>query len=43
MREEEVTAMSRNIEVTILHWQYSPGETFLRNLQETKRLKYMLI
>jgi len=32
MREEEVAATSRNIQVTILQWQWSPAETFLRNL-----------
>jgi len=31
-REEEVATRSRNIQVTILHWQWSPAETFLRNL-----------
>jgi len=32
MREEEVAAKSRNIQVTILQWQWSPADTFLRNL-----------
>jgi len=32
MREEEVAAESRNIQVTILQWQWSPAETFLRNV-----------
>jgi len=32
MREEEVAAKSRNIQVTILQWQWSPAETFLRNV-----------
>jgi len=30
--EEEVARKSRNIQVTILQWQWSPAETFLRNL-----------
>jgi len=31
MREKEVAAKStRNIQVTILQWQWSPAETFLR-------------
>ena len=42
MREEEVTAKSRNIEVTILQWKWSPAETFLRNLQEDRKSKNML-
>jgi len=32
MREEEVAAKSRNIQVTILQWKWRPVETFLRNL-----------
>jgi len=32
VREEEVATKSRNTEVTILQWQWSPAETFLRNL-----------
>ena len=32
MREEQVAAKSRNIQVTILQWQWSPADTFLRNL-----------
>ena len=32
MRKEGVAARSRNIQVTILQWQRSPAETFLRNL-----------
>jgi len=32
MGEEEVVAKTRNIQVTILQWQGSLGETFLRNL-----------
>ena len=32
MREEEVVAKPRNIQVTILQWHLSPAETFLRNL-----------
>jgi len=32
MREEEVAAKSRNIQVTILQWQWSPAETFLQNV-----------
>ena len=32
IREEEVAAKSRNIQVAILQWQWSPAETFLRNL-----------
>ena len=32
MREEEFAAKSGNIQVTILHWQWSPAETFLPNL-----------
>jgi len=32
MREEGVAAKSRNIQVTILQWQWSPADTFLRNL-----------
>jgi len=32
MREEEVAAKSRNIQVSILQWQWSPGEIFVRNL-----------
>jgi len=31
MSEEEVAAKSRNVQVTILQWQWSPVETFLRN------------
>ena len=30
MREEEVAAKSRDIQVTILQWHWSPAETFLR-------------
>ena len=30
--EEEVAAKSSNIQVTILQRQWSPAETFLRNL-----------
>jgi len=43
MREKEVLAKSRNIEVTILQWQWSPAETFLRNLQEDRKSKNMLL
>jgi len=32
MREEEVETKSRNIQVTILQWQWRPAETFLQNL-----------
>jgi len=32
MREEEAATKSRNVQVTILQWQRSPAETFLRNL-----------
>jgi len=42
MRQEEVPAKSRNIQVTILQWQWSPAETFLRNLQEDRKSKNML-
>jgi len=40
--KEEVAAKSRNIQVTILQWQWSPAETFLRNLQEDRKSKNML-
>jgi len=42
MREEEVADMSRNIQVAILQWHWSPAETFLRNLQEDGKSKNML-
>jgi len=32
MSEEQVAVKSRNVQVTILQWQWSPAETFLRNL-----------
>jgi len=32
MREEEVAAKSRSIQVTISQWQWRPVETSLRNL-----------
>ena len=32
MKEKEVAAKSRNIQVTILQWQWSPAQVFLRNL-----------
>jgi len=32
MREEEVAAKSRNIQMTILQWQWSPAEIFLWTL-----------
>jgi len=32
MREEDVPAKSRNIQVTILQWQWGPAQVFLRNL-----------
>jgi len=32
MREEEVATKSRNIQVTVSQRQWSPAETFLRNL-----------
>ena len=32
MREEEVAAKSRNIQVTILQWQWSAAKILLRNL-----------
>ena len=42
MREEEVAANSRNIQVTILQCQWSPADTFLRSLQEDRKSKNML-
>jgi len=32
MRKEQVAAKWRNIQVTILQWQLSPAQVFLRNL-----------
>jgi len=43
MREEDVAAKSRNIRVTILQWQWNSAETFLRNLQEGRMSKKMLL
>ena len=43
MREEEIAATSRNIQVSVLQWQWSPAETFLRNLQEDRKSKNMLL
>jgi len=43
LREEEVAAKSRNINVTILQWQLSPAATFLRNqLKEGRKSKMLL-
>jgi len=42
MREKEVANKSRNIQVTILQWQWSPAETFIRNLWEDRKSKNML-
>ena len=39
---EEVAAKTRNIQMTILQWQLSPAETFLRNLQADRKSKAML-
>jgi len=36
MREEEVADKSRNIQVTVLQWQRSPAETFLRTCKRTE-------
>jgi len=43
MKEEEVAAKSRTIQVATSQWQCSPAETFLPNLQEDRRSKKMLI
>ena len=42
MREEEVAAKPKNIQVTVLQWQWTPAETFLRDLHEGKKSKKML-
>jgi len=42
MIEEDVAAKSRNIQVTILQWQWSPVETFLWNLWEDRKSKNVL-
>jgi len=43
MREEEVADKSRNIQVTILQWKWSPAETFLRNFQNDRKSENMLL
>jgi len=43
MREEEVAAKSRNVQVSILQWQGSPAETILRNLYADRKLKNILL
>jgi len=43
MGEKKVAAKSRNIQATILQWQWNPVETFLRNLEEDRKSKNMLL
>jgi len=43
MKEEEVADKSRNIQVIMSQWEWSPAETFLRNLQEDGKSKNMLL
>ena len=42
MREGEVAAKSKHIQVTILQWQWNPAEAFAPNLLEDRKSKNML-
>ena len=39
MREEEVAVKSRNIQVTILQWYWSPGETFPAEREKVQQIE----